>query len=136
MQGMELDLSQALAPLRHEIAGLAGVYLFGSQAAGDARPDSDIDLAFYAGAPVSRALVLDLQQRTANALMRDVDLVDLASASTILQMQVLREGRLVEVLHPRSIGEFELRVLRDYDDLKRRRAEIEADVIARGRVYG
>ncbi|HVY83629.1 MAG TPA: nucleotidyltransferase domain-containing protein [Caulobacterales bacterium] len=133
---MDLDFSPAIAVLKREIPGLAGVYLFGSFASGAARPDSDVDLAFYAGRPASRALVLDVMTKVAAALSRDVDLVDLASASTILQMQVLRDGRLVAAPDPRAIGFFELRVLRDYQDLKRRRSDIEADIVRRGRVHG
>jgi predicted nucleotidyltransferase len=132
---MSTDLSSALAILRREIPELAGVYLFGSAADGTLRPDSDVDLAFYAGRPLERMRVLDLQEAIAKALKRDVDLIDLATAPTILQVQVIGEGRLLAALDADAVAFFEVRVIRDYYDLKARRAEIEADIVERGRVH-
>lgn len=130
-----MQLSAALGILRREIPDLAGVYLFGSAAAGALRPGSDIDLAFLAGRPLPRQLVLDLQEAVANVLLRDVDLIDLAAAPTILQVQAIGEGRLIYAADTDAIGFFEVRVMRDYYDLKARRAAIEADIVERGRVY-
>lgn len=130
-----MQLSAALGILRREIPDLAGVYLFGSAAAGALRPGSDIDLALLAGRPLPRQLVLDLQEAVANVLLRDVDLIDLAAAPTILQVQAIGEGRLIYAADPDAIGSFEVRVMRDYYDLKARRAAIEADIVERGRVY-
>lgn len=132
---MEFDLTPVLALLRREIPQLAGVYLFGSFAAGHARAESDIDLAFYAGKPLDRSVVVELQQRVANILNRDVDLVDLAAASTILQCQVIDEGKLIDAPRSEETALFELRVIREYQDLKARRAATEADIVARGRVH-
>lgn len=132
---MRLDLAPALDILRREIPSLAGVYLFGSHATGDAGPESDVDLAFFAGRALPRANLLRLRDQVAAALRRDVDLVDLAQASTIMQMQVLRDGHLAAAPDANCIGLFELRVLRDYRDLKIRRASIEADIVKRGRVH-
>ncbi len=132
---MRIDLAPALDLLRREIPSLAGVYLFGSQAAGDARPDSDIDLAVLAGGPLPLARVHALAEAVASVLVREMDLVDLAAASTILQMQVIGEGRLIDAPDPEAAALFELRVMRDYQELKARRAAIEADIVERGRVY-
>ncbi len=132
---MEFDLTPVLALLRREIPQLAGVYLFGSFAAGLARAESDIDLAIYAGRPLERRVVVGLQQQIANILNRDVDLVDLAAASTILQCQAIDEGKLIDAPQPDETALFELRVIREYQDLKARRAATEADIVARGRVH-
>jgi predicted nucleotidyltransferase len=129
---MEADLAPVLAMLRQAIPGLAGVYLFGSAATGSARPDSDIDLAVFAGRPLPRER---LQEEAARALKRDVDLVDLAAVSTILQVQVIGEGRLIDAPDPTSVAFFEVRVMRDYQELKARRAPIEADIVNRGRIH-
>jgi uncharacterized protein len=133
---MELDLAPALALIRKHIPEVAGIYLFGSQADGDARPDSDIDLAFFAGRPLPRVQVVELTLALAALLGRDVDLVDMASASTIMQFQILAEGRLIDAPQPEAAALFELRILREYQDLKLRRAALEADIVERGRVYG
>jgi predicted nucleotidyltransferase len=133
---MLINLAPVLEILRREMPGLVAVYLFGSAADGTSRPDSDIDIAFFAGRPQSRNAVLDCQEALAKVLARDVDLVDLAVASTVLQIQAIDEGRLVEAVDPDAAAFFEVRVLREYQDLKMRRAGIEADIVQRGRVYG
>ena len=132
---MQIDLTPVANLLVKEIPGLAGAYVFGSQATGAAREGSDVDLAVFAGRPIKREELLENAERVARLVRREVDLIDLADANPILQMQVLREGRLIAAPDPTSIGLFELRALRDYRDLKRRRAGIEADIMARGRVH-
>ena len=133
---MPLDLAPALALLRQHIPALAAIYLFGSQVGESARADSDIDFAVFAGRPLPRAQVVDLTFELAALLRRDVDLVDMASASTIMQFQILAEGRLIDAPDPDAAALFELRVMREYQDLKARRAAVEADIVERGRVYG
>jgi hypothetical protein len=77
----------------------------------------------------------EVRERAAKLALLDVDLVDLAAANTVLQMQVVGEGRLLETRDPKAVGLFELRVIRDYQDLKAKRAGIEADIAKRGRVH-
>jgi predicted nucleotidyltransferase len=132
---MSVDLAPALEVLRRELPGLAATYLFGSAADGLERADSDIDLAVYAGRAIDRRKLLDVQEMLAKLLLREVDLVDLATASTILQVQVIGEGRVVDAPDADRAAFFEVRVMRDYQVLKARRAEHEADAVRRGRVY-
>jgi predicted nucleotidyltransferase len=132
---VSIDLAPALEILRRELPDLVAVYVFGSVADGGERPDSDVDLAILTRHPVARLKLLEVQEKLAKALGRDVDLVDLASAPTILQMQAIDEGRALQTPDPEAAGLFEVRVMRDYQDLKARRADIEADIVLRGRVY-
>jgi predicted nucleotidyltransferase len=120
---MTPDLAPALAILRRDAPEVAAVYLFGSAAYGADRADSDIDLAIYAGRPLDRGRALDLQD------------VDLAVAPTILQARAIGDGPLVDARDADAAAVFEIRVMRDYQDLKARRSEIEADIVQRGRVY-
>jgi uncharacterized protein len=74
---------------------LRRVYLFGSRARGDARDDSDVDLAFeHESSPAAWADFVNTAQDQAPFLL-DLDLVDLASATPALRERILREGRLV-----------------------------------------
>jgi uncharacterized protein len=132
---MPVDLAPALEILRREMPELAAIYLFGSVASGADTTESDVDLAIYAEQQLDGSRVLELQEALAKALSREVDLVDLARASTILQMQVVGEGRLLHAADPNAAAHFELRVMREYQELKARRSEIEADIVRRGRVY-
>lgn len=113
--------------------GSAAVLLFGSAARGQLRPDSDIDVAAlfeYTRTPsVEERLVL--QQRLEEAVQRDVDLVVLNDAPTILARQALTYGRVIACPNPRVYHEFVIRLATEYADFKRIRKPIEDAVIRR-----
>ncbi len=127
--------SAILSGMERLIPGLAAVYVFGSVARGDLRPSSDIDLAIVA--PTSpRPKDLNAAREAVELILgRDVDLLDLAEAPLPLARQVLLEGRRIHAPHAATADFLEVRILREYEDLKRRRAGIEADAYARGAVY-
>ena len=76
---------------RHPEIDLA--VLFGSLATGSARPDSDVDLAVGALAPLGREERMTLISELAEQLGRPVDLIDLASVGEPLLGQILTHGR-------------------------------------------
>jgi len=78
---------------RHPDVGLAIV--FGSAASAPLRPDSDVDVAIQARAPLDSAEKMRLIAELAQATGRAVDLVDLRVAGEPLLGQVLRHGRRV-----------------------------------------
>jgi uncharacterized protein len=128
-------LDPALALLREAFPDLAAVYLFGSTAGEATTPESDVDLAVLAARPLDPVARFDLQERLALALGRDVDLVDLRAASTVMQAQVVAHGRAVLDLDPRERAAFEMVTLSAYALLNEERAGILADIQARGRVH-
>lgn len=71
------------------------VYVFGSQAERTAAASSDWDIALLPVEPIDSKQRWDLAQDLANTIGRDVDLVDLSQASTVLQMQVVSKGQLL-----------------------------------------
>jgi uncharacterized protein len=76
--------------------GIAKLEVFGSQARGTARPDSDIDV-LYALRPGSK-LGWEIEQLTDELSVlfgRKVDLISLRSLHPLLQPSVLAEARLV-----------------------------------------
>jgi Predicted nucleotidyltransferases len=74
---------------------LSALWLFGSQARGEARDDSDVDLGALFSRPMPVEEVLAARLDLGNLLGRDVDLVDLRRATPVLAHQVLRDGRLL-----------------------------------------
>lgn len=130
----ELDLIRHT--LVREIGNLQAIYLFGSLARAEARPDSDVDLGILAHEPLAPERRFDLAQKLAAALGRDVDLVDLRSASAVLRMQVIGRGRPIYRLPEAEVTHFEDFVFSDYARLNEERAGILEDVARRGSIHG
>lgn len=105
------------------LSGMRLLYLFGSQASGDARPDSDWDIAFLADVNLDNVSRWHIAEELAAELGQDVDLVDLKEASTVLKMQIVQNGRL---LYGDSLGAdlFEASTMTQYGHLQESRADI------------
>lgn len=66
--------------------------LFGSQARGEVRPDSDLDLAVSAGRPLTKDEHMALIGELASVTGRAVDLIDLARVGEPLLGQIVTGG--------------------------------------------
>ncbi|MEQ1814975.1 MAG: nucleotidyltransferase domain-containing protein [Nitrosomonas sp.] len=71
--------------------------LFGSQATGNARPDSDIDLGILAQAPLTADFKLQLIQTIGAEFGRPVDIIDLYHVPEPITGQVFKGIRLIGV---------------------------------------
>lgn len=69
--------------------------LFGSLAHGTAGPDSDLDLAVYAGRPITQEEKMCLIEELALRTGRPVDLVDLKTAGLPIAGQIFSKGRRI-----------------------------------------
>ena len=131
------DLDALVGHLCHRLGdNLVAVYLYGSFAKGCAGPESDIDLAILTRKPVSQRLLWDVAQELVRLSGRDVDLVDLGRVPTVLQMQVILEGKRLLCRDRFACELFETHVFSDYVDLNERRGPILADIRQRGSVHG
>ena len=111
----------ALAPFRP-----VAVYFFGSAATGRERPDSDLDFAFLPSAPVEPLARFEASQVLADRLRREVDLVDLSTATTVMSKEVIRTGTLISDSVPALRQDFEMRTLSDYARLNEERQPVLA----------
>jgi predicted nucleotidyltransferase len=97
-------------------------YIFGSQARGRARHDSDVDVAVLVDQTGRRRdplrLRLQLMAEVGAALGRsDVDLILLNDAPPLLAHRVLSEGRLVFQRSAAARVRFQVKTAREYSDL-------------------
>ncbi|MCC6811620.1 MAG: nucleotidyltransferase domain-containing protein [Deltaproteobacteria bacterium] len=92
--------------LRNALPGVRLVYLFGSQAKDRARADSDVDL------------------------------VDLARASTVMKKEIVAGGRTLYEQSPATRHAFEGQVLSAYARLNEERRPILERIRREGRVHG
>jgi predicted nucleotidyltransferase len=122
--------------LNRHIPEVLAIYQFGSQARGTARPTSDLDLAVLAREPIPNEQRFSLAHELAVRLHRDVDLLDLRTASTVMRMQVLTTGQCLEARDQRAKAEFEMYTYADYARLNEERRELVKGITERGFVYG
>jgi uncharacterized protein len=122
--------------VRQSIPDFIALYRFGSQTKGSARPDSDVDLAVLARHPIPALRRFGLAQELASQLHRDVDLVDLCTASTVMRMQVISTGECFASPDEAARREFEMYTYSGYARLNEERREILKRIRASGLVYG
>ena len=115
------------------------IYLYGSVARGEQRPDSDIDLAVLLPREQARRVGELTMCETHLALerlaQRSVDLVNLRLAGRVLQNQVVVTGQLMHVADETARREFEMLSLSYYMKLNEERADILKAFRETKRVY-
>jgi predicted nucleotidyltransferase len=121
--------------LHREFPDAVAIYRFGSTVDGGVRAESDIDIAFLPDHPIDSARRFSVQETLAARLRRDVDLVDLASVSTVLRMQVVSTGKLLATFDGAKREVFEDYVFSSYARLNEERREILEQIARDGRVY-
>jgi|SRR4051812_17243614 len=125
-----------LAAVRAELPEVRRVYLFGSRAAGNERPDSDLDIAVVLDGPADPVHLWQAGEAIASRLDVDVDLIDLLAADTVLKSQIIINGKLLFATDPMEAERYEIFILNDMIELNEARAPLIADIVREGRVYG
>ena len=98
--------------------------VFGSAARGSSHAGSDVDLAIWPrDEELSLEAELDLQVKLERAIGRQVDLVRLDRASTLVRWEVARQGALVLAEPPWEWTRFVARAASDYGDFQPALAE-------------
>lgn len=118
------------------IPGVQAVYLFGSFASASEQKSSDIDIAFLNEKKLSNVDVYRYAQELAVVFNRDVDLLDLSSASTVMRMQVVSKGRRLYCYDDYKINTFEMMVYSMYLRFQEERKDILKTIKDRGNIYG
>ncbi len=124
-----------VAALRYAFPNVLAIYAFGSRIQGTAREDSDLDLAVLVGGYAEPLQLWEQANQLTEILGCAVDLLDLRAASTVMQYQVLTQGRRLWASEP-AAGLFECFALSEKIRLDADRAGLIADIENNGRVYG
>ena len=129
-----MDFNEIIPVLRDKAAAEL-VILFGSAANGTLRDDSDIDLAFLSEKELDAYAVFCIGQDLASLLGRDVDLIDIKKASTVLKARIIGTGRALYCSNESKKHEFQIRALKEYALLNEERKVILDRIQERGSVY-
>jgi len=131
------EIKTELEDYLSEVPDVALVYLYGSQAAGSATAESDVDIAILFnefGVPGTDRY-LQMEDNMTSRLKREVDLLVLNSASPVIRMQVLNNGTLIIKNDHQTYIRFFVKTVNEYDDLKKVRQINERNIL-KGRIYG
>ncbi len=131
--------------LNERFQPLKAIYLFGSRGQLPValplgknlfREDSDYDFAvLHPGAAADAVKKWETAQELASLLGKDVDLIDLKTASTVLRFQVVTTGQLLFCADEFFRQSFEMTTLSAYQLLNLKRREILKDIATRGKIY-
>lgn len=116
------DLAERLrSSLESAPAGVVAAYLYGSEARGEARPDSDVDVAVLFSEPTEPVLAnaaSRIEGELERVLRRPVHLVELNRAPADLIHRVLRDGLVLLDRDRAARLAFEVRARNEYFDLE------------------
>ncbi len=109
-------------------------FIFGSIVNSQITRESDVDIAILFNRMPDFKEILYLKGRLSDLIKREIDIVVLNNASPIIRMQVLKKGLLVANKDRAKYNDFFVRTIKEYEDLKYQRREIEENIL-RGKIY-
>ncbi|MBI4534302.1 MAG: nucleotidyltransferase domain-containing protein [Candidatus Melainabacteria bacterium] len=115
---------------------VAGIWLFGSRESGMQSPDSDIDLAVLPSCTLDRIKLWECAQSIGSKIGKNVDLIDLLEASTVLRAQIINTGKRIYCSDRLKCDLFETETLADYVRFTEERRELLEDIKSRRKVFG
>lgn len=130
-----LDRKTLITRIREALPGTQAIFLFGSEVDGSANIDSDLDIAVLGASPFDRLDIWNLAATLASLLERDVDLIDLTRASSVMKFQIVNKGELLwQRDHAGDV--FTSSAQREYWDWEIIRRPIIEQIKESGSVYG
>ena len=114
-----MDICKRCRDILLECENIVFAYIFGSFALGNARADSDIDIAIYLAAEIGIETYLDLKVRLAEGCKREVDLVILNEANPFLRYEIQRNNILLFSRDKTLETHYKVKTLFEYSDVKK-----------------
>ncbi|MGI6093723.1 MAG: type VII toxin-antitoxin system MntA family adenylyltransferase antitoxin [Negativicutes bacterium] len=134
---MELGIPmQTIVDLLIKRAEAYLVILFGSYGKDLARDDSDVDIAYLGDNELDSYEVFLLAQKMAVLVGRDVDLLNLNMASTVMKAQIVSSGKVIYCSDEVRRARFYMSTYKEYATLNEQRAVVLRQIQRQGSIYG
>jgi uncharacterized protein len=113
------DAGALIAAVRRILPHASALWLFGSATRHALQADSDLDIAVLLPEPLAGRDKLLAAEALADALGRDVDLLDFARLHTVMQVQILETGSLLFADEPAKLWAWCGRIRTEYLHIQR-----------------
>ncbi|WKN40634.1 type VII toxin-antitoxin system MntA family adenylyltransferase antitoxin [Tunicatimonas pelagia] len=133
MMSLNQQITSYLLPL---LPNTWAIYLFGSYAQQQVTAESDIDIAVLGSQQLKPVHRREIIQQLAKLLGREVDLVDLQQASTVVQFQVVSTGERIYCHNENEMAWWKLKVYQLYLTLNDDRKPILEEIKRTRTIYG
>lgn len=133
-----MDIRQVgSATIKTTFPDVVGIWLFGSTDSSMETQESDIDLAVLtASNKLDKIKLWQCAQSIAGQVGRNVDLIDLLDASTVLRAQIMNTGKQIYCCDQMRCNLFETEALADYLRFADERRELLEDITSRRKIFG
>jgi predicted nucleotidyltransferase len=133
---MDRQIAQSISEFLHTHIQPSFIIVFGSFAKGTTHQESDIDIAFYVkDKKLDKYEVFMLAQDLAALLKREVDLVNIAEASTVFQAQIYTTGEVIYSGDDTLRMNEQMKALKMYAKLNEERKDVLQKVDESGSIY-
>ncbi|BEP27805.1 type VII toxin-antitoxin system MntA family adenylyltransferase antitoxin [Helicovermis profundi] len=112
------------------------IMIFGSFAKGNFNDYSDIDIGYLSSEKLDKYEEFLIKEELANILSRDIDLININTASTVFKMQIFSSGKKIYTDNTNFVDEFIIRAYKDYCLLNEERQIILDKIKEKGEIYG
>jgi len=122
--------------LKESLPRLTAVYLYGSHNTDFADYNSDWDFEFLHRPVIEPVILWEVKSNIESKVQASIDLVDLYLSSTLIQIEVIKKGRLIWSNDDYEVATFEYMAISLYQKLNLERTCVLKDLHQRGNIYG
>lgn len=135
MMNKEEIYSVAVEEIRRSFPEVKGIYVFGSIVSDFFNENSDLDLAILLNKPADPLLIWEVAQNIAYRINRDVDLIDLLNATTVMRFQIISTAKRIDTQNFPACDQFEDLAYSMYLRFNEERKDILEDIKKSGKIY-
>lgn len=111
------------------------IYLFGSYATGEAKPESDIDIAIYLNKQITPYELFLISNKLALRLKKDIDLINLNETSTVFAAQIVSKGLILYTKDDILRQTYSMKIFKEYAKLNEERKIVLDSIREDGSIY-